>query len=490
LEVGFTNKKIEFKKLTNGKSSKLTQEKVAMLKSLGFQFHDRTKYLSWDDHLESYNEFIIKYGPNFQPLSDTPLGKWVYTVRKNYKDVQEGRSVLNLTPERIKKLVGINFTWERPKNSKTVSIKDKKSKEREPKISSKDTKWKLRYEELLKYKEEYGNIVVPLNYGPLGRWVSNQRKYYRIAKSGQEQTYLTDERMQLLDDIEFGVKVKRGRKSPKGLSECSNEKKRMECLDWEAMYQELKAFHKEHGNCTVPFRPTTKLRTWVVSQRKEYKKLREGEDSFMTASRIQKLNDLGFNFQTKPVLTWDQRFTKLIEFKHRYGHIQVPRQYEGLGKWISEQRLKYRYLQEGKPTNLSREQVEKLNGLGMVWQVIKQPPAHQRADKKPWAVRFQELLEFKERHGHTVVPQHYPEIGSWVQVQRNHYKLMKQGRKSLMTMEKALKLADVGFVFEVKPRKKKVIRQSLGNPYPNLPPVDANSFTIPDGTIEQTMMST
>ena len=126
---------------------------------------------------------------------------------------------------------------------------------------------------------------------------------------------------------------------------------------------------------------------------------------------------------------------------------------------------------------------------GMVWQVIKQPPAHQRADKKPWSVRFEELVAFKAQHGHTIVPQHYPELGSWVQVQRNHYKLMKHGRKSLMTMEKALKLADIGFVFEVKPRKKRVTKQSLANPYPNLPPVDTrflpnvNDFVPPDETM-------
>mmetsp|Transcript_38895 Transcript_38895/g.116984 ORF Transcript_38895/g.116984 Transcript_38895/m.116984 type:complete len:121 (+) Transcript_38895:3206-3568(+) len=36
----------------------------------------------------------------------------------------------------------------------------------------------------------------------------------------------------------------------------------------------------------------------------------------------------------------------------------------------------------------------------MVWQVLKMP--EQRSEKKPWAERFVELVQFKEDHGHTV----------------------------------------------------------------------------------------
>mmetsp|Transcript_1369 Transcript_1369/g.1960 ORF Transcript_1369/g.1960 Transcript_1369/m.1960 type:complete len:112 (+) Transcript_1369:2418-2753(+) len=90
----------------------------------------------------------------------------------------------------------------------------------------------------------------------------------------------------------------------------------------------------------------------------------------------------------------------------------------------------------------------------MVWSVLKSPPPERRVERKPWEFRFQELLAFKEEHGHTVVPQHYPVLGSWVHSQRVHYKLMKKGKPSQMTPEQAYKLADIGFAFEVMPRKK------------------------------------
>ena len=246
--------RLEFKKFEAGNKSKLSKEKVNMLKSIGFQFHERTKYLSWDDHLESYQKFLDKHGPDFHPLSDTPLGKWIYTIRQNYKRVQAGETVSNLSAERIELLDKLGFDWERPKKVKSIAVKEKKVKEKAPKVNVKDKKWKKKYQELVDYKEVHKTVVVPLSYGPLGRWVANQRKYYKAAKKGEETKYMNEERLQLLDDIGFDVEVKRGRKSPKGLLECSEEKRRIEGIDWDKMYGQLLAFHKKHGHSVVPFR--------------------------------------------------------------------------------------------------------------------------------------------------------------------------------------------------------------------------------------------
>lgn len=50
-----------------------------------------------------------------------------------------------------------------------------------------------------------------------------------------------------------------------------------------------------------------------------------------------------------------------------------------------------------------------------------------------------------------------------------------------MTPEQAFQLADIGFTFEVMPRKKSTIRQSLGNPYPHLPLI-ASAGETPETT--------
>jgi len=41
----------------------------------------------------------------------------------------------------------------------------------------------------------------------------------------------------------------------------------------------------------------------------------------------------------------------------------------------------------------------------MIWSIFKSPPREERAERKPWVARFEELLAYKEEFGHTVVPQ-------------------------------------------------------------------------------------
>jgi len=220
----------------------------------------------------------------------------------------------------------------------------------------------------------------------------------------------------------------------------------------------------------------------MEKQRSEYKKIRAGEDSYLTLLRIQRLNDIGFSFEAKcKPKTWEERYEELVEFNANFGHCKVPRLYNGLGKWVADQRQKYSKLLQSKKTNMTPEKAQKLTDLGMIWVVFKLPPKEERAERKPWAERFQELLAFQNEHGHTVVPQHFPVLGHWVHTQRVHYKLMKQGRKSLMTPEQAFQLADIGFTFEVMPRKKSTVRQSLGNPYPHLPLI-ASATDTPEVT--------
>ena len=53
--------------------------------------------------------------------------------------------------------------------------------------------WQDRYNELKEYKSKHGDCDVPLNQGPLGLWVSIQRKHkYKL---------LSKERVQLLNEI-------------------------------------------------------------------------------------------------------------------------------------------------------------------------------------------------------------------------------------------------------------------------------------------------
>mmetsp|Transcript_33033 Transcript_33033/g.48504 ORF Transcript_33033/g.48504 Transcript_33033/m.48504 type:complete len:419 (+) Transcript_33033:2131-3387(+) len=191
-----------------------------------------------------------------------------------------------------------------------------------------------------------------------------------------------------------------------------------------------------------------------------------------------KLSEVKFTFATQKVLyTFEERLEQLKRYREDHGHIVVPRfakgYGQGLGKWVQQQRVKYKLNKKGNYTTLTPERQQKLEEIGMVWSILK--PAQHRAERQPWDIRYEQFLEFKRENGHTIVPQHYPELGNWVNQQRVHYKLMKQGRESLMTPEKALKLADAGFVFQVKGRKNKTPLDEYPQPQPKQPPSPSSS---------------
>jgi hypothetical protein len=82
--------------------------------------------------------------------------------------------------------------------------------------------------------------------------------------------------------------------------------------------------------------------------------------------------------------------------------------------------------------------------VGFAWQVRNRPE---------WELRFQQLLEFKEKHGDCKVPQHYKEnkaLGKWTAKQREQYKLMKKGKHSFLTPYRLERLNTIGFVWQVR----------------------------------------
>ena len=93
------------------------------------------------------------------------LGNWVQQQRGIKKTGQ-------LHPERIRLLEGVGFSW----NS---------SRAGEP--------WEVRYAELLKFREKYGNCDVQVKYPSLGAWVVNQRTNKKRDKLNTEQKHLLDE---------------------------------------------------------------------------------------------------------------------------------------------------------------------------------------------------------------------------------------------------------------------------------------------------------
>ncbi|CAB9502456.1 helicase [Seminavis robusta] len=147
---------------------------------------------------------------------------------------------------------------------------------------------------------------------------------------------------------------------------------------WEEMYLRLLEFKEIHGHCLVPnrYKEDLQLGAWVSAQRKNYKLLESnsGKTTPMTMQRAQRLMDVGFEWTAKNPrhLMWEVRFAELRDFKHNYGHAQVPIGWEQnvqLANWVSTQRQEYKNLIKGKTSRLNDNRVSLLNSLGFAWEL-------------------------------------------------------------------------------------------------------------------------
>ena len=146
---------------------------------------------------------------------------------------------------------------------------------------------------------------------------------------------------------------------------------------------------------------------------------------------------------------------QLRQFKAEHGHLKVPTQHPDLGHFTSKMRRECRQFNDGHPNmkisaDTMRKRTADLTEIGFVFQAGKRiilPPKHLQ---KNWDQRFEELLQYKEVHRGCVVPQSTPGLGEWVHRQRKDYKALKEGKPTKMTAARAIKLQEVGFVFDTR----------------------------------------
>ena len=447
-----SDQRTEYRALQAGETSKMTQEKIDRLTSIGFDFTGmntnagtdgvafptfapdgsviaspaapappvRSNYKPRKEWQEMYAKLLAYkevHGTTIVPRDDKvnqELRLWMNEQNMAYRHLKEGRaiksnSVGRLTDEKKRLLEEaghefVHYTFEE------------------------------RIQQLKKFKEDNdGSVAVPMDHALLGKWAAKMRDKYRKYQDGQRVPGITAAQVEKLTAIGF-TSTKR-----------KMVNKGAEDEHWNAMFAELEQFKKDNGNCNVSTTPPhTELIKWVIGQRREYKKLKENKESLLTASRLMRLNDIGFQFRQRADYTsWSDRINQLREYKNRHGHLKIPVSDSELGWFVSSQREEYRKRCDGKPSSLTDERYNDLNNLGFIFVGGKRKGSI-KAPRKTWEERYQELVAFKNAHGHACVPQHFPGLGYWVHSQRNQYRMMKQGKKSPMTNEKALKLTELG----------------------------------------------
>jgi hypothetical protein len=242
----------------------------------------------------------------------------------------------------------------------------------------------------------------------LSRWMQTQRQF---RKSGR----LSAEREEKLNSIHFEW-------DPFGTR-------------WQQMLDALRQYRNEHGDCRVPgVWPTNRrLANWVEVQRTQKN---QGK---LSAARIKALESLGFEWgvpaqpRRADSDSWAEMVAALKEYKDRHGDCRVPQRWMGnrqLADWVARQRA------DRKQRRISPEREQALDSLGFDWDPI----------VSRWETMFEQLLEYKKKHGNTNVRGHdreYARLANWIKMQRRDKKL---GRPIGAT--RLHRLDEIGFVWQ------------------------------------------
>ena len=286
-----------------------------------------TYYLAAKEFYDTYGHLKIPKG--YTTPTGLTVGSWIQTQRKVYT----GKSLGDLTEEKIKRLNAIGMIWDVHHGN-----------------------WQNAYKELCDYHREYGNIDVIVKYVspsgfPLGRWVSNLRG--KVKRIGIEQA-LTEEQQKQLSDL--------------GMIWDKNSEK----ID--AYMQEAAIYKQKYGHLNVPVKYVTEsgvaLGSWIRYIKYDKSGNRNIRDR-LSDEQIQKLNELGMVWENPYTVQWDQKFSLAKAYYEENGNLEIPIAYcvgdVKLGKWLSAIRTK-RKIPTSSGFRLDEERIRALDSIGMRWE--------------------------------------------------------------------------------------------------------------------------
>uniref|UniRef100_A0A7S0C363 Helicase-associated domain-containing protein n=1 Tax=Proboscia inermis TaxID=420281 RepID=A0A7S0C363_9STRA len=269
----------------------MPKNRITALESIGFVWSNKIKGVhpmesTWQAMFAELSTYKKENGDCLVPYNyqlNPKMGRWVGKQRENYKKRMDGKGC-PITLDRVKALESIDFVWSAAKPNR---------KPFEDMVT-----------ELKEYHKQHGNSLVPRNYPmnpALGRWVKEQRKYYKLRLRGK-QSPMSDIRMKSLEALDFKWSV--------------TERQAWKA-SWDDMCEALRLHSEKYGNCHIPkvFPGNPRLGRWCDKQRHHYKKHIEGKPSPLTATRVTALQELNF--------VWFDVDLKLKE--HRIAQMLIPR---------------------------------------------------------------------------------------------------------------------------------------------------------------------
>ena len=280
-----------------------------------------------------------------------------------------------------------------------------------------EARWQRMYQLAAAYAQRHGDLRIPHDYVTeehvrLGSWLAHQRELSRKQA-------LTPQRVNRLEQL--------------GICWAPNQSRRQEYL------QAAQAYHQATGGLDIPADYTTetglRLGAWLANQRKRY---RAGT---LSSRRIRELEALGVQWEPPSPDRWEEMFSLARAYYQDHGHLRIGVSYvtedgRALGRWIAQQRRKFRR-GAGEGVRAAQEhQKHRLDEIGMVWD-----PYWER-----WWEKYQVAKTYYQAHGHLNLPVNYVteegvKLGMWLSSQRQ---AMRGNPNFLMTPERKALLDQIG----------------------------------------------
>lgn len=367
---------------------------------------------------------------NNDPERYRSLASWVRRQQYQYKLFRGGNTKSEMSEERISLLEEIGFPWRKREES-----------------------WMERYNAFRVHQQEDGNACKKLY-----DWIKNQSRQLKLYQEDPSTSTLSKDQAKLLSQLSLD-----------DLNSRANS--------WSTRFDQLMEFKKQHGHCVIPckYPLNQKLASWVGTQRRQYQLRAKGETSQITEERIKTLTKAGFEWTVSAarreeirrtfVKTWDELFAEIQEMRNETGMLDVDKSHD-LREWFITQRKQYQLWKEGRPTQLSAAQLDKLQALGI--DVVSnsmvgnskggndecEPPPTSEVTTNPpqsqanrWENFYTDLLTHRLRHNSFQVPTAH-KLHNWTQEQRLEYDKYINGRPSVLTRERIRKLNFVGFQWD------------------------------------------
>ncbi len=373
-------------------SGNLNVERIEKLDKIGMQWESPFD-IAWGRYYAAAKRYVKKFG-NFDISSHyvddegVALGSWVSNIRTRYRS---GATTGFVTKERVKLLNELGMVWDQA-----------------------DFIWARGYATACEYYREHGDLNVPynaiVNGVKLGSWLQGVRQaYHRTSKRAK----LSDAQIQMMNDIGMRWETKKD-------------------FIWDQKFAEAEEYYEQHNNLNIPASYVTssglKLGDWIANQREAK------QNGTLNSARRKKLESIGMVWNAAREISWDTRYEMAKSFFKKNGHLELPGDYieNGiwLNKWLNDQRNIYNGKVKGK--TLTKDQIEKLEKIGMDWRSYSDRAFDKNLSKViKWMNGHPEQSVFSKK-----------QFNKWFNDQRKKY------RSGMLSKKQIEKLDAIGFTWE------------------------------------------